>query len=464
MNPITMLEVLIRDFRYGARMLAKRPGFTALALTALALGIGATTAMYTVMDAVLLRPLRFPEPERLMMLWEVQPNTNRTNVIQTQNFLDWRARNRSFEAIAAMQQAPTNLTGIGDPIQVMGLRVTADFFRVMGVSPLIGRVIAPEEDVRGNPGTVVLSYGLFSQRYGRQAEILGQKIVVNGVPLEVVGVMPPEFAFPNLKADLYTPLQLPSSAPNDGRNFRGVGRLRAGVSIANAQAEMKEIARQTAIERPRTNTNWSATAIPLLDQTVGAVRPALRVLFGAVVFLLLIACANVANLLMMKGASRRREMIVRLAIGAGRGDLLRQMTAESLLLSLMGGALGIVIAHAGLRTIIASVPSSFPLPRIDEIHIDTRVLLFTLGVSIFVGMLFGLLPAIQARRTNLRESLSEAGRGMATSHKRLGAALVSLEIAVALLLFTGAGLMIRSFEKLTSVHTGFNSSGVLTAR
>src|SRR5262245_7575430 len=248
MNPITMLEVLIRDFRYGVRMLVKRPGFTALALTALALGIGATTAMYTVMDAVLLRPLRFPEPERLMMLWEIQPNTNRTNVIQTQNFLDWRTRNRSFEAIAAMQQSPMNLTGIGEPIQVTGLRVTADFFHVMGVSPAMGRVISPEEDVRGNPGTVVLSYGLFNQRYGGRSEVLGQKIIVNGVPLEVVGVMPQDFAFPNLKADLYTPLQLPNSAPNDGRNFRAVGRLRAGVSIANAQTEMKAIAAQTAIE------------------------------------------------------------------------------------------------------------------------------------------------------------------------------------------------------------------------
>jgi putative ABC transport system permease protein len=464
MNPKVMYEVLVRDFRYGARMLAKRPGFTVLALTALALGIGATTAMYTVMDAVLLRPLRFPESERLMMLWEVQPNSNRTNVIQTQNFLDWRTRNRSFDAIAAMQQTPMNLTGIGEPIQVTGLRVTADFFQVMGVSPLIGRVIAREEDIRGNPGTVVLGYGLFNQRYGGRSDILGQKIVVNGAPLEVVGVMPQDFAFPNIKADLYTPLQLPSSAPNDGRNFRGIGRLRAGVSIASAQAEMKAMAAQTALERPAMNTNWSATAIPLLDQTVGTVRPALRVLFGAVIFLLLIACANVANLLLMKGVSRRREMVVRLAIGAGRGDLLRQMTAESLLLSVIGGILGIAIAQLGLRTILASLPSGFPLPRIEEIHIDGRVLLFTIVVSIVVGMIFGILPAIQARRANLRESLSEGGRGLAHSHRRLGAALVSLEIAVALLLVTGAGLLIRSFEKLTSVETGFNSSGVLTAR
>jgi len=452
-----------KDIRYGARVLLKSPGFTILAIAALALGIGATTAIYTVFDVVLIRPLRFPSPERLVMLWEVQPS-GRNNVVQTQNFIDWRDRNRSFESIAAMLQLPTNLTGIGEPLQVTGLRVTADFFRVLGVAPLLGRVISPEEDIRGNPGSVVLSYGLFAQRYGGRRDILRQKILVNGNPLEVVGVMPPGFGLPNLKADLYTPVQLPQSAPRDGRNFRAIARLRMGVSVEEARAEMKEIARQTREERPDGNTNWSATAVPLLDQVVGNVRTAIRVLFGAVVFLLLIACVNVANLLMMRGSSRRREMTVRLALGARRIDLLRQLTIESLILALLGGLGGLTLAQVGIRTILTALPSNFPLPRIDEIQVDIRVLLFTMSVSIAVGVVFGILPGLSLGREHLGESLTEGGRSIVRGQRKIGAVFAGLEVAVAILLVIGAGLMIRSFQRLTNVETGFHADHVLTTR
>jgi putative ABC transport system permease protein len=446
-------------------MLARSPGFTVLAIAALALGIGATTAIYTVFDTVLIRPLRFPEPERLVMLWEVQPS-GRNNVIQTQNFLDWRERSHSFEAVAAMLQLPTNLTGIGDPLQINGLRVSADFFRILKVPPFVGRVISQEEDRPGSdgPGSVVLSYGLFEQFFGARPDTIGQKVFVNGRPAEIVGVMPPGFGLPNIQADLYMPIQLPTSAPRDGRNFRAIARLRSGVSVEAAKAEMKAIARQTELERPEMNTNWSATVVPLLDQVVGNIRNALGVLFVSVTFLLLIACVNVANLLLMRGASRRREISVRLALGASRIDLLRQLTIESLMLALAGGLAGLLLAQLGMHAILSSLPANFPLPRIDEIRIDHRILLLTLTVSILIGVGFGILPGITLRRRHLSESLVEGGRSVVRGQRRIGAVLVGTEVAVAILLVIGAGLMIRSFTRLMGVNAGFRSDHVLTTR
>jgi putative ABC transport system permease protein len=287
---------------------------------------------------------------------------------------------------------------------------------------------------------------------------------VNGSSLEVVGVMPPGFGLPNIKGDIYTPLQLPKSAPRDGRNFRAVARLQAGISVAQAQSEMQAIARQTEVERPEMNTNWSATAVPLMEQVVGNVRTSIGVLLGSVVFLLMIACANVANLLLMRSTARRREVNVRLALGARRTDLFRQLMTESLMLAALGGISGVFLARVGIAAILASLPANFPLPRLQEIRIDTPVLMFTTIVTLAVGIIFGTFPILFLRHEKLSESLMQSGRAVVRGQQRIGAILVGVEVAVALVLATGAGLMIRSFERLTTVDTGFRSDHMLTAR
>ncbi len=458
------LERAAQDVRFAARMLRKNKAFTAVALAALTLGIGATTAMYSVVYSVLLKPLQFPEPDRIVMVWERQPGTGRNNVVQNHNFVDWRRRNRSFLNIAAWVSVPANLSGEGEPVQVPGLRTTSGLFEILGVTPLLGRTIRPEDDVVGAPAVAVMSNGLWQRRFGGRTDVIGQKVLVDGAPCEIVGVMPPRFAVPSQTADLYTPMKIDLANPGRGRNYRAVARLKPNVSLSAALSDMQDIAAQLAQERPEDNYRWSANVVPLLEQTVGDSRTTLLVLLGAVAFVLLIACANVANLLLMRGSSRRREMTVRVALGAGRGRLLHQLLIESLMLSVTGGLLGFLLAWLGVPAIMSSIPAGFPLPRTGEIAVDYRVLAVTMAISIACGVFFGIFPALQLNRSRVSESLRQGGRTGTSGNRGLRNTLVISEIGLAVLLVVGAGLMLRSFLLLHETDPGFRTERLLTFR
>jgi putative ABC transport system permease protein len=458
------LERLSQDLRFAARMLRRSPGFAAVAVCTLALGIGATTAIFTVVNAIVLRPLPFPDPARLVMVWETLPDSTRPNVVQTQNFLDWHARARAFDGIAAFDQLPATVLGTGDAEQLLLLRVSGDFFATLGVPPALGRWIRQADDVRGAPRTVVLTHRLWRTRFGADPAVIGQTITIAGNSCEVIGVMPPDFVFPGTRAELFVPLQInPATAPFEGRNLSAVARLRPGVTIAAAQAEMSAIVLQIGRERPD-NHKWGALVMPLHEHAAGDVRLALLVLFGAVACVLLIACVNIANLLSMRSTARAREISVRLALGASRGDVVRQLLTESLLLAALGGACGLALAYAGVPAIVALFPASAPLPRAQEIAVDRWVLAFTLGVSIAAGLLFGLAPAWHARRGNLAGALQGSGRSVTGGGARLRSGLVIAEVALAVMLVIGAGLMVRSLVRLTRVDPGFTAERVLTVR
>ena len=458
------VERAAQDFRYGVRTLRKNPGFTAVALAALALGIGATTAIFSVVNAVLLKPLPFSDPARLVMIWERSPAGKSTVSVQTQNFLDWRQRNRSFQDIAALFELPVNLEGAGDPVQRPGLLVTAGFFEILGIQPLLGRVIRPQDDQYQAPPVVVLAHGLWQRRYGGRPDIVGRSIIVNRKSCRVIGVMPADFRFPtHPQADLYLPLQInPADAPRDGRNYQAVARLKPRVTLAEAQADMQALAAQTARERPAMNARFGATVVPLMDQTVGDARALLWVLLGAVGFVLLIACANVSNLLLMRAAARRREIAVRVALGAGRWRLLHQLIVESVLLSVLGGALGFVLAFWGIPAVIRALPAGFPLPRLQEIAVNRGVLLFDLAVSLACGLFFGIFPLLQVDRGHLNQGLQAGGRSASAAGRKLRSLLVVSEIALAMLLVIGAGLMLRSFTLLSQVDPGFRPDHLVT--
>lgn len=458
------LERIGQDLRFGWRTLLKNPGFTAFAVGTLALGIAATTAMFTMVNSILLKPLPFPQADRLAMAWELPPEDPAPNPsVQSQNFLDWRAKNRSFVDIGAFVQTPVTLSGQGEPEQLSSLLVTAGFFPVLGVAPLLGRVFTPEEDRPGVPRDVVMSYELWRRRFGSDRHVVGRKILLNGTAREVIGVMPRGFAFPNIKADLYVPLQLDKArTPEEGRYLKTVARLRPGVSIQAAQADMKGLAVMTERERPEINSKWGATALPIMDFAVGQVRRTLWVLLAAVGFLLLIACVNVANLLFLRAAGRRREINVRLALGAGRWRIVHQLIVESVLLSVLGGLAGLALAQWGLTATLGLLPADFPLPRLEEIRLDPIVFAFAAAVSLATGLLFGLVPAWQSSGDDVAEQLREGSRSVAGGGRRLRRLLVVSEIAVALLLVIGAGLMVRSFLQLNAVDPGFRAEHVLT--
>ncbi|HEX3877892.1 MAG TPA: ABC transporter permease, partial [Bryobacteraceae bacterium] len=390
-----------------------------------------------------------------------------TNVVQTQNFLDWRARNRSFERMAAIFPIAMNLEDGNSALQTQGMSVTSGFFEAMGVKPLMGRAIEGADDApSGSPCVTVLSYPLWQRRFGGNARVLGRQMTISGTPCAIVGVMPRGFTLPtDPRVELYTALRInPARAPADGRNFKVVARLRPGVSFEQADAEMRAIAAQTAVERPRMNTNWSATVVPLDEQTVGETRPALEALLGAAIFVLLIACANVSNLLLMQAARRRREMTVRMALGAGRWRLFHQMMMESVLLALAGGAAGYLLAFWGIPAILALLPANFPLPRRDEISMDTSILAFTAAVSFACGLLFGLLSARHASRDSLGAGLRAGGRGGTAGNRGLRNMLVVAEVTLAMLLVIGAGLLLRSFAALNAIDPGFRPDRVIAFR
>ena len=460
------VERFMQDLRHGARLFWRSPGFSIVAILTLALGIGANTAIFSVVNAVLLKPVPYPEPGRLVHIWEGKAGGGASkNVVEPFNFLDWRERNRSFEKMAAISGGVTlNVTGIGAPEALPGMQVSAEFFDVLEVQPAIGRGFVSEEGWPGHDGAVVLSYSYWQQHFGGDPSALGRKLTVNQVPCVVVGIMPRGFSFLGAKAELWTPLPLARTKIwQGGRFLTVVARLKHGVTIAKAQEDMTGIARQLEQERPFTNKNWTAEVFSLAEDSTERVRLPLLVLLGAVGFVLLIACANVANLLLMRSTGRLHEIGVRVALGAARGRILQQLLSENLLLSLTGWAAGLALGYWGLQGLLVLLPGNIPLPRRESIQLDGGVFLFTLAAALVTTLLFGLVPALHVSRLELSNALKQGALRAGTGGNRIfRRVFVVMEMAMALLLLTGAGLAMRSFSKLTHVHTGFNPQRVLT--
>jgi predicted permease len=458
------MTALIQDLRYGLRMLAKNPGFTAVALLALALGIGANTAIFSVVNGVLLRPLPYPDPARLMMIYEKTSDFSQSSVSYP-DFLDWQRENHSFTDMACYRSNDFNFTGSGQPEHLQGEHVSASLLPVLGVNPLLGRNFLPQEDQQGAGGVVMLTYGLWKQRFGGDSNILGRTLTLNAKNYTVIGVLPSDFRFHG-QAKLYVPLGQWDSVElrdrEDHPGLRVVGRLKLGVTMAAAQAEMTSIARALAQKYPKTNAGEGATVVEMKDDMVGYIRPTLLLLLGAVGFVLLIACANVANLLLARSTVRNREFAIRSALGAGRQRVVRQLLTESVLLALGASLLGLLLASWGTRLVLTAVPDT--LPRSQEIGLDPYVLLFTLLVSILTGVLFGLAPAFHSSKVNPQESLKEGARGTGGGRHRAEGVFVLVEVGLAVVLLAGAGLMMQSIWRLWRVDTGFDPHNVLTTQ
>ena len=461
------MTTLWQDIRYGARMLWKNPGFTVVAVAALALGIGATTTIFSIINAVLLRPLPYAEAERLVMVWMDNRQMGMNEDIHSwPNLNDYREQNRVFEALAAYRGASANLTGEGEPERILGAAASANFFEVMRVAPVAGRVFTAEEDRQGSDRVILISHGLWRRRFGADPQLVGRDISLNGVNRTVIGIMPPDFRFPSREAEFWMPLAAPPQFTANRETYwlTVIGRLRPDATLEQARAEMEGIARRLEEQYPATNRGMGVNLVSLREQTIGRVRPALLVLLGAVGFVLLIACANVANLLLARAGAREREFAVRAAIGAGRLRIIRQLLVESALLALVGGALGVLLAVWGLDALKLVAPAD--MPRLDQVGVDARALAFTLGVASLTALLFGLAPALQAANANLSDTLKEGGKGAMRSvrSRRLRRALVVSEIALALVLLIGAGLLLKSFARLQATDLGFRTEGLLTAR
>lgn len=457
-------ERLVRDFRFALRTLTRDVSFSLVAIVTLALGIGATVAVFAIVNSILLRPLPFPDPDSLVMVWEKAPQGSPKNLVNAPNYLAWRSRNRAFDAVGAISRIPMNLTGLGPAEQVDGVQVTAEFFTALAVPPLVGRVIRSGEDVEGAPPTMVLSHRFWQQRFNGSNDVLGRMLSVNGSPFEIVGIMPRSFAFPGVPTDIFIPYRVNPARPPGGRNLVTVARLRSGVTLQAAQSEMERVAAETAAEDPVMNGGFSASVIPLMEQAVGDTRRILWVLFGSVVCLLLLACANVANLLLMRAATRAPEMAVRMALGAGRWGLVHQLVIESLVLTTVAGAIGLALAWAVVPLVPAMFPPAFPLPRGHEVTVDGIVVAFTLAVAGLAGIVFGVVPAINTRQTNLIDPIRSSGRSVAGAHTRVRRGLVVVEMALALVLVIGAGLMSQSLVQLYRVKPGFDTGRVLSLR
>jgi putative ABC transport system permease protein len=458
------MNSLWNDLRFAVRILAKSPGFTAITLLALALGIGANSAMFTVVNAVLLRPLPFHSADRLAMAWEQSPGAGKPNVVNPQNFKDWEARNRSFEKMAAYIDSTSNIGGGSRPEQVYGGIVTLQFFSLLGVQPVLGRDFIAEEDVPGHEDAVLLSYGLWQRRYGGDLGIVGKKIELNGLPARIVGVIPADFRFPGMKAEIWDLYSIRTNAQRQGRFLSVVGRLKPGVSLSQAQSDLQKIAAQLATEHPEFDRKWGATVVDLREQFTGALRTPLLVLLGAVTLVLFIACANVANLMLMRSAVRRRELAVRASLGASQWRIARQLLMESGVLGLTGGCLGLVLAVWAKDLLLGIMPESMSVAKVNVVTVDRNVFLFTLAVSVLTSVLFGLAPVSRMGRldilTTLKEGVRSVGHGVGGN--RMRAVLATGEIALALMLLIGAGLLLRSFARLEQVPPGFQPDRLLT--
>jgi putative ABC transport system permease protein len=452
---------------YAVRTLRRQPTFALIALLTLALGIGANTAIFSVIKTVVLNPLPYEDPDRIAVVWEVNPEGNQDRV-SVPTFDDWTREIKSIESLAAFRQVDFTHSGTGDPRNVRGVRATTDLFRVLKANALLGRTFVAEESVVGADRVVVLSHGFWTRVLGADRSLIGKTIQLDAVPFTVVGVMPPGFEFPTgSNVEVWTPLAFdPKDMHGQSRRARSllvVGRIASGASLAQAQQELTVLASRIAAEFKDSNDRWSARAVAAKEQLVASSRPALMVLMGAVGFLLLIVCANMANLLLARLSSRRREIAVRGALGASRWEVAMPILAESFVLSVAGGALGLVAAFGGLR-LLATLPEG-QLPRMDQVQLDGGVLMFTTAVSMAVALLFGVLPAIHASRADLRENLSEStGTTTGLYASRVLGGLVVIEVALALVLLVGAGLMTRSFSKLLQVSPGFEPGNLVAAR
>jgi putative ABC transport system permease protein len=461
------LEMLWQDFRFGLRMLAKNAGFTAVAVIALALGIGANSAIFSVVNTVLLRPLPYPDPNRIMTVWEDGSSHGfPINVTSVANYIDWRDQNKVFEGMAIVGRISFNLTGAGQPERIDGRRVSANVFPLLGVDPELGRVFLPEEDGPSANRVVILSHGLWQRRFAGRSDIIGQRLLLNGESYEVVGVMPAYFQFPSRANQLWVPIAFtPQQAANRGNNsYEVIARLKPGVTREQAESEMDTITARLQQQYPDVVKTQGTVVIPLHEQLVGDIKPALLILLGAVGFVLLIACANVANLLLARAAARQKEIAVRLALGAGRGRLIRQLLTESILLSAIGGVAGLLVALFGVSLLKAFIPRE--ITQLTAVGVDANVLAFTFGISMLTGLIFGLAPALQASRFNLNETLKEGGRDSSVGRRGnyLRNLLVVAEVAISVVLLIGAGLLINSFLRLRNVDPGFNPDNLLTMR
>jgi len=449
---------MMTDLRYAFRQLVKAPSFTIVAILTLALGIGACSAIFSVVNTVLLRPLDYPEPNRIVVIRETQLPQFPEFSVSPPNYLDWQKQTKSYEYLAAYSGAGVNLTGEGEPQRLVGVKTTAHYFDAYGVKPILGRMLLPEEDAPGKNQVVVLSYPFWQRVFGGKSDAVGRAIQLNGEPYTVVGVAPVGFGLTS-KVDVWMPMAFkPDETAGDARGahyINVVGRLRPGVTVAQAKAELDLLAAQLATQYPDSNKGWGIFMMPMQDYGVRDVKPVLYTLLGAVGCVLLIACANLANLLLARATARHREISIRAALGASRARLVRQLLTESVLLSLCGGVAGLILASWGLDALLALAPTS--LPRISEIRLDSSVLIFSLALSIITGLVFGVAPAWLAARADVNEALKQGTRGSTEggARGRMRSALVVIEVTFALMLLGGAGLLARSFIQLAHVDPGF---------
>ena len=467
------MTTLLADIRFGARVLLKSPMMTFIALLALTLGIGANTAIFSVVNAVLLRSFPYSDPERIVLVWEKKEG-GRTdqNSINLGNFFDWKEQNQVFTDMAAFFDRTVNLTGDGESEEVPGQFVMSNLFSVLGTNPILGRTFVEEDARNGQPRVIVISHSLWLRRYGGDRNIIGRQITLNEQPGTIVGVMPPNFGWhirrgtqASKPADIWLPWQMPSNIrERRGRFASAVARLKAGISMDQAKREMDTIGVRLAQQYPDFNTNWGVNVVPLRTQVTGEIRRPLLILLGAVGFVLLIACANVANLLLARASSRRKEIAVRAGLGASRWRIARQLLTESVMLSLIGGALGVLVAWWGTQALVALSPPA--LIDLKSVTVSLPVLAFTFGLSFLTGIVFGLVPALEATRFALHDSLKEGGKniGGSISGHRLRSVFVVAQVALALVLLVGAGLLLKSFRHLQAVDTGFNANNLLAMR
>ncbi|MGH9377654.1 MAG: ABC transporter permease [Terriglobia bacterium] len=455
------MSTLLQDLKFGLRMLAKHPGFTVVAVITLALGIGATTAIFSVVNGVLLSPLPYPQPSQVMILSESSREFREMSVSYP-NFLDWQRQNRSFSSLAAYRGDEFNLSESSGAEVVSALMVSADFFKTLGVLPALGRGFAAANDHPGAAPTVVLNYSFWQKHFGGKPDVIGKPINMGDQTYTVIGVLPKTFWFFSQR-DAYVPIGIYDRLWTNHRDshpgMRVVGRLKPGATQGEAQADMTNIARRLAQEYPKSNTDHGISVTPALNYLVQNVRPTLYLLLGAVCFVLLIACVNVANLLMSRSAAREKEMAIRAALGAGWLRVMRQLLTESVSLALLGGGLGILLAFAGTKLLLAYVPGD--LPRSQNVGLDLRVLLFVVGVSVITGIFFGLAPALRSAKPDLNDTLKEGGRGSSGGRHRLQNGLVVAELGLALVLLTGAGLTLQTIVRLGHVNPGFETRGSL---